>query len=174
MPPRLNDSMFGHTPQSSRRTSGAQRRVLQRRGLQRNPSNSNPMMSLVNFPAAVVSQSDMGTISRYYDLVRPAPWTRAYGSTYILERPLTPIHDMNYSIAIEALPERTIESPDGEKTSQCSICYEEWKTGDIVKTLHCFHYFHKACICPWLQTNMSCPNCRYRLPANVSSEPIVT
>ena len=37
----------------------------------------------------------------------------------------------------------------------CSICLEQ-----AAHTLPCGHYFHLNCIAQWLNTAMSCPNCR--------------
>lgn len=42
----------------------------------------------------------------------------------------------------------------------CMICLEEYKAGDIVKTLPCLHYFHSNCIDKWLRRNEKCPECR--------------
>ena len=42
----------------------------------------------------------------------------------------------------------------------CMICLEEYKAGDVVKTLPCLHYFHVSCIDKWLNKNEKCPECR--------------
>ena len=43
----------------------------------------------------------------------------------------------------------------------CSICLEDFKTGDNIKKLNCTHIFHKACLEPWLNdNNRNCPMCR--------------
>lgn len=44
--------------------------------------------------------------------------------------------------------------------SQCSICREKLKIGDMVVRLRCKHHFHKACVQPWFKDNNTCPNCR--------------
>jgi len=44
--------------------------------------------------------------------------------------------------------------------SHCSICLEEFKEGENVRTLPCFHYYHPDCIDPWLKTNLLCPVCK--------------
>ena len=65
-------------------------------------------------------------------------------------------------------------SSDGEKPSAkspldrqqsslhgtCSICLEDNKVGDKVKTLSCRHVFHAACIDEWLGRNAVCPCCK--------------
>ena len=49
------------------------------------------------------------------------------------------------------------ELPD----ESCSICLEEFKSGDNIKKLNCTHIFHKECLEPWLNdNNRNCPMCR--------------
>ena len=49
------------------------------------------------------------------------------------------------------------ELPD----DSCSICLEDFKTGDNIKKLNCTHIFHKECLEPWLNdNNRNCPMCR--------------
>ena len=49
------------------------------------------------------------------------------------------------------------ELPD----ESCSICLEDFKTGDNIKKLNCTHIFHKECLEPWLNdNNRNCPMCR--------------
>jgi len=47
-----------------------------------------------------------------------------------------------------------------EDDKQCSICFDDFKTGEEVKALTCLHKFHCNCIEPWLKTNRSCPLCK--------------
>ncbi|KAI8869580.1 hypothetical protein GQ42DRAFT_112898, partial [Ramicandelaber brevisporus] len=44
----------------------------------------------------------------------------------------------------------------------CSICIEEFATGDSVRVLpSCRHVFHAGCIDPWLTTTSAlCPLCK--------------
>ena len=49
------------------------------------------------------------------------------------------------------------ELPD----DSCSICLEDFKTGDNIKKLNCTHIFHTECLEPWLNdNNRNCPMCR--------------
>ena len=49
------------------------------------------------------------------------------------------------------------ELPD----DSCSICLDDFKTGDDIKKLNCTHIFHKECLEPWLNdNNRNCPMCR--------------
>lgn len=47
-----------------------------------------------------------------------------------------------------------------EQSSCCSICLDDFETGDKVKTLPCFHAFHAACVDKWLKMNHVCPVCK--------------
>jgi hypothetical protein len=62
-----------------------------------------------------------------------------------------------------------------EKTS-CSICMDNFKARDRIRTLPCLHFFHKACIDEWLQRQGTCPICKSRVDptaasANLAQEP---
>lgn len=52
----------------------------------------------------------------------------------------------------------------GEKS--CSICSDEFTTGDKVIVLPCDtrHIYHETCIKNWLKVNAICPLCRVPLP----------
>lgn len=46
-------------------------------------------------------------------------------------------------------------------TSQCSICLDDFKLGEISVTLKCKHVYHKECIKNWLiKQSSKCPTCR--------------
>lgn len=51
-----------------------------------------------------------------------------------------------------------INQKDGEWL--CSICLEESKVGERMRTLVCGHGFHTACIDNWLWRQSTCPNCK--------------
>ncbi|ATZ46888.1 hypothetical protein BCIN_02g02330 [Botrytis cinerea B05.10] len=47
---------------------------------------------------------------------------------------------------------------------QCSICTEDFATGEDVRVLPCHHKYHPACIDPWLlNVSGTCPLCRHDL-----------
>eukprot|EP00427_Karlodinium_veneficum_P043615 CAMPEP_0169265504 /NCGR_PEP_ID=MMETSP1016-20121227/45808_1 /TAXON_ID=342587 /ORGANISM="Karlodinium micrum, Strain CCMP2283" /LENGTH=296 /DNA_ID=CAMNT_0009349165 /DNA_START=184 /DNA_END=1074 /DNA_ORIENTATION=- len=52
----------------------------------------------------------------------------------------------------------------------CAICRDCFILSDAVKQLPCGHEFHDCCIVPWLQSNCSCPICRFRLPEATEGE----
>ncbi|CAM8935038.1 unnamed protein product [Rhodiola kirilowii] len=50
-------------------------------------------------------------------------------------------------------------SSQKNKPEECSICIEEYKTGDELLTLPCLHLYHKPCITQWLTHSKTCPVC---------------
>lgn len=45
-------------------------------------------------------------------------------------------------------------------SNKCLICLEDFKVGDNLTTLPCFHYFHESCIGTWLDSHVTCPLCK--------------
>lgn len=43
----------------------------------------------------------------------------------------------------------------------CPICLSDSKT-DLIRT-ECGHFFHKKCLQNWLETNNTCPVCRFQI-----------
>lgn len=67
---------------------------------------------------------------------------------------------------VNRLPTRCI--CEGEAVEEeCAVCYEDYKAGDVVKTLPCLHFFHAPCIDKWMSSNhpgsMNCPVCNTRV-----------
>ncbi|XP_078544791.1 E3 ubiquitin-protein ligase RNF128 isoform X1 [Lissotriton helveticus] len=48
-------------------------------------------------------------------------------------------------------------SPDGDS---CAVCIDNYKPNDVVRILTCNHFFHRACIDPWLLEHRTCPMCK--------------
>jgi len=40
---------------------------------------------------------------------------------------------------------------------ECTICFEEFQTGDQIARLECFCVFHKGCVDEWFQKSRKCP-----------------
>jgi len=57
----------------------------------------------------------------------------------------------------------TLQNQSSQADQRCSICLSDYETGDVVKTLPCFHMFHQNCIDAWLRTNDTCPICKYQI-----------
>jgi hypothetical protein len=62
----------------------------------------------------------------------------------------------------------SIVSQDGASEQEgelgCSICTEDFTTGEDVRVLPCQHKYHPACIDPWLlNVSGTCPLCRHDL-----------
>lgn len=69
---------------------------------------------------------------------------------------------------IEALPTRTFDASSvtegaGKEGNNCQICMEDFKEGDELRTLPCFHLFHSECVGQWLKVNSVCPTCRHKV-----------
>merc|ERR1712129_306992 len=57
---------------------------------------------------------------------------------------------------------QNMEDADEEGES-CRICLQEFKVGDEMRTLPCFHSFHRECVDQWLHINTKCPICKHSL-----------
>jgi hypothetical protein len=44
--------------------------------------------------------------------------------------------------------------------SNCAICIDPLKTGQMIKALNCTHKFHSKCINDWLKVKLKCPLCK--------------
>jgi len=60
----------------------------------------------------------------------------------------------------------------GSSAFTCSICFEDYASGDLMRVLPCAHRFHVTCIDRWLLTKvqrsdageaLSCPLCNTAL-----------
>ena len=59
------------------------------------------------------------------------------------------------------------EENKNEQFQKCIICMEKYEINDEVKTLPCFHIFHKDCIDQWLRAgNDTCPICKNKVNHN--------
>ncbi|XP_062229314.1 E3 ubiquitin-protein ligase RDUF1-like [Phragmites australis] len=55
----------------------------------------------------------------------------------------------------------------GEEAAQgCAVCKDGIAQGELATRLPCGHFYHGACIGPWLAIRNSCPVCRYELPTD--------
>jgi endogenous inhibitor of DNA gyrase (YacG/DUF329 family) len=49
-------------------------------------------------------------------------------------------------------------------SSNCAICIDALKTGQMVKALpYCSHKFHSKCINDWLKQKLQCPLCKTKV-----------
>ncbi|KAM9432024.1 E3 ubiquitin-protein ligase RNF128a isoform 1-T1 [Clarias gariepinus] len=65
--------------------------------------------------------------------------------------------------AIGQLKIRTLKQGDketGPDADSCAVCIEAYKPGDVLTVLTCNHFFHKACVEPWLMEHRTCPMCK--------------
>ena len=47
-----------------------------------------------------------------------------------------------------------------ENIKKCSICLDNYKIGDKILYLPCFHLYHSKCIKKWLKCSKKCPLCK--------------
>ncbi|XP_077446062.1 E3 ubiquitin-protein ligase RNF115 isoform X2 [Stigmatopora argus] len=64
---------------------------------------------------------------------------------------------------ISSLPTVCISEEQTGCRLECTICREEYSSGESVRKLPCLHYFHSECIVPWLELHDTCPVCRKSL-----------
>lgn len=62
-------------------------------------------------------------------------------------------------------PQKYDDLDKAKYANECSICVEEFKTGDEVGVLDCNHLFHHKCILEWGHYNVVCPICREKIPS---------
>jgi hypothetical protein len=43
----------------------------------------------------------------------------------------------------------------------CPVCNEDYHISGMITQLPCSHFFHDACLMPWLDAKKTCPICRY-------------
>ncbi|XP_019605613.1 RING finger protein 148 [Rhinolophus sinicus] len=113
------------------------------------PWLSHYVMSLFTFLAATVAYLFL------YCAWRP----RAPNSSIIRRRH----RKADVKKAISRLQLRVLQEGDKElepNEDSCVVCFDMYKPQDVVRVLTCKHFFHKACIDPWLLAHRTCPMCK--------------
>ncbi|XP_058056963.1 E3 ubiquitin-protein ligase Iruka isoform X1 [Anopheles bellator] len=64
---------------------------------------------------------------------------------------------------IAEIPIVTISDEQVDRKLQCSVCFEDFQSGETVRKLPCLHVYHEPCIIPWLELHGTCPICRKSL-----------
>ncbi|CAD5215968.1 unnamed protein product [Bursaphelenchus okinawaensis] len=62
--------------------------------------------------------------------------------------------------ALTHIPTKPVKVGDKELDSDCPVCIDPYRAGDIVRMLPCRHVFHKTCVDPWLLEHRTCPMCK--------------
>lgn len=63
---------------------------------------------------------------------------------------------------IQSLAEVEVDSTVARE--DCAVCQDSFTLGEKgVVRMPCDHYFHRACLRPWLRSHNTCPTCRYEL-----------
>ena len=65
------------------------------------------------------------------------------------------------SLSDNEIPITKIEDQKIEKP--CSICLNDFKKGEEVYFLPCFHCYHILCLRKWVKSHKICPTCKFRL-----------
>jgi len=66
---------------------------------------------------------------------------------------------------------RGVAAAESGEALGCSICTDDFETGQDLRVLPCDHKFHPACIDPWLlNVSSTCPLCRIDLRSEESTE----
>ncbi|KAK8029771.1 hypothetical protein PG993_011062 [Apiospora rasikravindrae] len=85
------------------------------------------------------------------------------------ERPRAAFHTRLWHMLRWRRPE---EEESAWHPSMCSICTEDFRTGDKLRNLPCGHLFHPVCIDPWLcEQSRTCPLWYvWTLPKNLADQ----
>ncbi|KAJ4836882.1 hypothetical protein Tsubulata_015781 [Turnera subulata] len=51
---------------------------------------------------------------------------------------------------------------------ECTICLEQFNSGETLVHLPCAHRYHPRCLVPWLENNAHCPCCRMEIHVELS------
>ncbi len=73
---------------------------------------------------------------------------------------------------LSSFPTTTIENVERELPvdhRNCAICLDDFENGQERKCLPCLHGFHTECIDRWLQSNSTCPVCKFNVQSSSSS-----
>lgn len=73
----------------------------------------------------------------------------------------------NYKKILKNVEERFPMATEDEIeifADHCAIC---WDIMETARKLPCSHLFHHACLCSWLQQDVSCPTCRQSLSIDI-------
>ena len=64
------------------------------------------------------------------------------------------LNNLNALSSYEFKPVAHLTSNREESNRLCSICREDYKSGDLLTSLACIHSFHTDCIKEWLKVNI--------------------
>merc|ERR1719482_694072 len=85
-----------------------------------------------------------------------------------------PVPTPSYLFMTGALPTHAVTAEEleafPEELKSCTICIEDFREGDVQRTLPCFHRFHSHCVDRWLQEHGTCPICKIVWTAPGSNE----
>ena len=91
-----------------------------------------------------------------------------YEESYNQQRNEDNIRNLPTFVVDESYLEK-IQRNKEECMKKCVICMEEFVIQDELKTLPCFHIYHKNCINEWLRNNMNCVICKTEISPGSSN-----
>lgn len=65
--------------------------------------------------------------------------------------------------AVQQLARVIISEKHISNDNNCSICLEEYKLEEAARVIQCGHMYHETCIFTWLESNRTCPFCRFEV-----------
>ena len=72
-------------------------------------------------------------------------------------------YDVNTILQNLPVSKVTKKKSDGSQDDDCIICLSDFKVGQDIISLPCFHVFHKECIESWLKSKLWCPVCKFKV-----------
>ena len=54
---------------------------------------------------------------------------------------------------LQRLPTTTYTGDENNPNTECHICMDDYKEGDSLKILPCFHNYHDKCIDQWIKVS---------------------
>jgi len=87
------------------------------------------------------------------------PDSMTYEQLLELEERIGVVQNGLSEIDLSRFPERVFREASSPENATCLICQEDFKKGDSIRTLPCFHVFHRDCIDKWLSSKETCPVC---------------
>lgn len=167
--------------------SSTPRRAVAHSTVQRAMSHAMlvPLIALESLLQSTLQQQDPlgldGMISPFFESLVSSPLSdRTAGRRRV--RSLVPEQNLRamrvanppaQRAAIAALPSHKVTSAEvaaaSESRKTCAVCMEEFRAGEQMRTLPCFHDFHKRCVDRWLRQQGVCPICKHRVDGQPSS-----
>ncbi|KAL0478160.1 E3 ubiquitin-protein ligase [Acrasis kona] len=128
--------------------------LLYLRSLLQNVDNDEDERVNVNFLEWLQEQHEVGGMNRLH-LFRNRPVGVSEDFLNVLPTFSYKKKDQNQVQEGDLSVELTFEN--------CTICLSEYEEEEVLRTLPCFHIFHRECIDDWLKQSRVCPVCKHQV-----------